>query len=80
MLQTPIEKLQLSPRSYNCLKRAGINTVGDVVRMSEAELLRIRNFGQKPLEELRQRLDEHGFPSPREGGCWRAGIRGRPPG
>lgn len=64
MLQTPIEKLQLSPRSHNCLKRAGINTVGDVVRMSEAELLRIRNFGQQSLEELRQRLHEHGFPSP----------------
>ncbi len=64
MLQTPIEKLQLSPRSHNCLKRAGINMVGDVVRMSEAELLRIRNFGQQSLEELRHRLHEHGFPSP----------------
>ena len=67
MFQTPIEKLQLSPRSHNCLKRAQINTVGDVLRMSEEELLKIWNFGDKPLEELRERLHEHGFPNPRKG-------------
>ena len=66
MFPTPIERLQLSPRTYNCLKRAQINTVGDVLKMSEKELLEIRNFGEKPLEELRQRLQEHGFPNPLE--------------
>ena len=49
MLQTPIEKLQLSPRTYNCLKRARIDTVGDVLKRSEKELLKIRNLGGKPL-------------------------------
>ena len=67
MLRTPIEKLQLSPRTYNCLKRAQINTVGDVLKMSEAELLEIRNFGEKPLEELCEKLHNHGFPNPRQG-------------
>ena len=67
MLRIPIEQLQLSPRSHNCLKYAGVNTVGDVVRMSEAELLRIRNFGGQCLEELRMRLHEQGFPGPGEG-------------
>ena len=64
MLETPIEKLQLSSRTYNCLKRARINTVGDVLYMSEEHLLNIRNFTAKPLAELRQKLDEHGFANP----------------
>ena len=67
MFQIPIERLQLSPRSHNCLKRAGVNTVGDVVSKSEAELLRLRNFGGQCLEELRQKLNEHGFPDIRKG-------------
>ena len=65
MLDTPIERLQLSPRTQNCLKRAGIDTVGQVLGMSEADLLKIRNFGDKPLAELRQKLEEHGFGDPR---------------
>ena len=67
MFQTPIEKLQLSPRTHNCLKRALINTVGDVLQRSEKDLLDIRNFGGQSLEELREKLHEHGFPNPREG-------------
>ena len=67
MLQTPIEKLRLSPRTYNCLKRARINAVGDVLQRSEKDLLEIRNFGGQSLEELREKLNEHGFPNPREG-------------
>ncbi len=67
MFQIPIERLQLSPRSYNCLKRAGVNTVEDVVRMSEAELLRLRNFGGQSLEELREKLHDYGLPGPRPG-------------
>ena len=64
MFETPIEKLQLSPRTYNCLKRARIDTVGDVLHMSEKDLLNIRNLTAKPLAELRQKLDEHGFTNP----------------
>lgn len=67
MFQIPIERLQLSPRTQNCLKCAGVNTVGDVVSKSQAELLRIRNFGGQSLEELRQMLHDNGFPRPREG-------------
>ena len=66
-MQTPIEKLQLSPRAYNCLKLAQINTVGDVLKMSEKELLKIRNLGGQSLEELREKLHQHGFPNPGEG-------------
>ncbi len=54
MFQTPIEKLQLSPRTHNCLKRARINTVGDVLQRSEKELLELRNLGGQSLEELRE--------------------------
>ncbi|TMK98664.1 MAG: DNA-directed RNA polymerase subunit alpha [Actinobacteria bacterium] len=56
-----IEELNLSVRSYNCLKREGINTVGDLVQKSEAELLDIRNFGQKSIDEVKAKLDELGL-------------------
>jgi DNA-directed RNA polymerase subunit alpha len=65
--QTPIEKLELSPRTLNCLKRAQINRVGEVLEMSDEELLKIRNFGEKSLEELQEKLAEHGITSPRPG-------------
>ena len=58
--QTPIEKLELSPRTLNCLKRAQINRVGEVLEMSEDDLLKIRNFGEKSLIELQEKLAEHG--------------------
>ena len=64
MFQTPIERLQLSLRTLNCLKRARVNTVGDVLKLSQGDLLRIRNFGGQSLEELRERLREHGYPGP----------------
>ncbi len=51
-----IEELNLSVRSYNCLKREGVNTVGDLVQKSEQELMDIRNFGQKSIEEVKQKL------------------------
>jgi DNA-directed RNA polymerase subunit alpha len=54
----PIEELQLSVRSYNCLKREGVNTVGDLVQKSEAELTDIRNFGQKSIEEVKAKLED----------------------
>jgi DNA-directed RNA polymerase subunit alpha len=56
-----IEELNLSVRSYNCLKREGINTVGELIQKSEAELLDIRNFGQKSIDEVKAKLDELGL-------------------
>ncbi len=55
---TPIEDLQLSVRAYNCLKRSGLMTVGQVLEKSEDELLGLRNFGRKSYDELRDRLIE----------------------
>jgi DNA-directed RNA polymerase subunit alpha len=56
-----IEELELGVRSYNCLKREGVETVGDLVMKSEAELLNIPNFGKKSIEEVRERLAERGL-------------------
>ena len=61
---TTVETLGLSARTLNCLKRAGINRVGEVLAMPKRDLLRIRNFGQKSLDELYERLEEKGFWSP----------------
>ncbi len=60
LYQTPIERLELSHRTLNCLKRAHITRVGEVLEMSDDELLKIRNFGEKSLSELRSRLAEQG--------------------
>ena len=59
--EMPIEKLDLTPRAYNSLKRANISKVGEVLEMSEEELLSVRNFGKKSLDELRDRLGVHGL-------------------
>ena len=56
-----VEELNLSVRSYNCLKREGINTVGDLIQKSEAELMDIRNFGQKSIDEVKTKLEELGL-------------------
>jgi DNA-directed RNA polymerase subunit alpha len=58
---TPIEDLNLSVRAYNCLKRSGLMTVGQVLEKSEEELLGLRNFGRKSYEELRDKLVEMNF-------------------
>lgn len=63
--QTPIERLELSPRTLNCLKRAQINRVGEVLELSDDDLLKIRNFGEKSLYELHDKLAEHGITSGR---------------
>jgi len=55
-LALPIEDLNLTVRSYNCLKREGIHTVGELVGRSEQDLLDIRNFGAKSIEEVKQKL------------------------
>jgi len=59
--QITIEELNLSVRSYNCLKREGINSVGDVILKSESELMDIRNFGQKSIDEVKAKLEELGL-------------------
>ena len=60
-LDLPIEDLDLSERPRNCLKRAQVNTVGELVLKSEDDLLAITNFGQKSLDEVLQKLDERGL-------------------
>lgn len=61
MLEMAIEELDLSVRSFNCLKRAGINTVGELVRKTEDEMMKVRNLGKKSLEEVELKLNELGF-------------------
>ena len=61
--QMPLEKLLLSPRTANCLKRAHINRVGEGVDMSDEDLLKIRNFGERSLTELKEKLAELNIPS-----------------
>ncbi len=58
---TPIEDLNLSVRAYNCLKRSGLMTVGQVLEKNEDELLGLRNFGRKSYDELRDRLIDLGY-------------------
>ena len=60
-LDLPIEELDLSERPRNCLKRAQVNTVGELVTKTEDDLLAITNFGQKSLDEVIQKLDERGL-------------------
>lgn len=60
-LALPIEDLDLTVRSYNCLKREGIHTVGELVNRSEADLLDIRNFGSKSIDEVKAKLVSMGL-------------------
>ena len=57
----PIEELELGVRSYNCLKRVGIETIGELVSKSESELAAIPNFGRKSIEEVKETLATHGL-------------------
>lgn len=61
VLETTIEELDLSVRSYNCLKRAGINTVQDLTTRSENDMMKVRNLGRKSLEEVIAKLDGMGL-------------------
>ncbi|MBQ9743030.1 MAG: DNA-directed RNA polymerase subunit alpha [Ruminococcus sp.] len=61
VLEMTIEELDLSVRSFNCLKRAGINTVEDLIGKSEEEMMKVRNLGRKSLEEVMQKLSSLGF-------------------
>ncbi len=58
ILGMTIEELDLSVRSFNCLKRAGINTVGELTQKTSEEMMKIRNLGKKSMEEIQQKLDE----------------------
>lgn len=58
MLEMTIEELDLSVRSYNCLKRAGINTIQELTEKSEAEMIKVRNLGRKSLEEVKNKLTD----------------------
>ena len=61
VLAQPIEDLDLTVRSYNCLKREGVTTVGELTEQSEDDLLEIRNFGQKSIDEVKAKLQELGL-------------------
>lgn len=65
-LEMTIEELDLSVRSFNCLKRAGINTVEDLINKSEEEMMKVRNLGKKSLEEVISKLESLGFNLTRE--------------
>ena len=60
-LDRPIEELDFSVRTFNCLKKESIDTLGELVQRTEAELLAIRNFGKRSLDEVIQRLDSYGL-------------------
>ncbi|MDQ2681214.1 MAG: DNA-directed RNA polymerase subunit alpha [Candidatus Eremiobacteraeota bacterium] len=57
----PVESLNLSVRSFNCLKRAGISKISELLDMSEDEIIKMRNFGKKSLDEIKQVLEERGL-------------------
>ena len=61
MLEMTIEELDLSVRAFNCLKRAGVNTVSDLVTKTPDEMMKVRNLGKKSLEEVLAKIDSLGF-------------------
>ena len=58
VMEMTIEELDLSVRSYNCLKRANINTVADLTEKTEDDMMKVRNLGRKSLEEVKKKLQE----------------------
>ena len=56
-----IEELELSVRSFNCLKRAGINTVNDLISKSAEDMMKVRNLGKKSFDEVKEKLQSLGF-------------------
>ncbi len=61
LLETPIEELEFSVRSYNCLKRAGINIVADIVSKTEQDMIKVRNLGKKSLDEVTNKVKDLGL-------------------
>lgn len=66
LMELPIEEMDLSVRSYNCLKRAGINTIEDLVKKSKSDMLKVRNLGLKSIEEVILKLESYGLSLRRE--------------
>ena len=60
-LETPIEEIEFSVRAYNCLKRAGVHTLQDLVNKSDAEVMKIRNLGKKSLKEVLDKVRDMGL-------------------
>lgn len=65
--ERPVEELELTVRSYNCLKREGVDTIGQLATMTEEELMNIRNLGMKSVDEIRSKLTEYGYELESEG-------------
>ena len=61
LMELPIEEMDLSVRSYNCLKRAGLNTIQDLLKKSRSDMFKVRNLGAKSVEEVIQKLESYGF-------------------
>lgn len=61
LLELPIEEMDLSVRSYNCLKRAGINTVDDLIKKSRGDMLKVKNLGIKSIDEVIAKLESYGL-------------------
>ena len=61
LLELPIEEMDLSVRSYNCLKRAGINTVEDLIKKSRSDMLKVKNLGIKSIDEVIAKLESYGL-------------------
>ena len=61
LMELPIEEMDLSVRSYNCLKRAGINNIQDLLKKSKSDMFKVRNLGAKSVEEVIQKLESYGF-------------------
>lgn len=61
LFEKPIEEMELSVRSYNCLKRAGIETVGDLAKKTKGEMMKVRNMGAKSMEEVIAKLESYGI-------------------
>ena len=61
ILEMTIEELDLSVRSFNCLKRAGINTVNDLIEKSAEEMMKVRNLGKKSFDEVKEKLHSLGY-------------------
>ena len=60
-LETTIEELDLSVRSFNCLKRAGIDTVADLINRTEDDMIKFKNLGKKSLDEVKNKLESLGL-------------------
>ncbi len=61
LMELPIEEMDLSVRSFNCLKRAGLNTIQDLLKKSRSDMFKVRNLGAKSVEEVIQKLESYGF-------------------